>query len=95
MTLAEITTCGLPAILIPYPYAAGDEQTFNARVLERNSAAVVIRDDQLTGERLADILIYLIQDKKRLSDMAKKSLSLGNPGAARNIARSALSLAMS
>ena len=94
MTVAEITACGLPAILIPYPFAAGDEQTYNAQVLEKNDAAVMIRDRQLTGERLADVLISLIQNRKRLSDMAEKSRSLGRPRAAREIAESALSLAI-
>jgi UDP-N-acetylglucosamine--N-acetylmuramyl-(pentapeptide) pyrophosphoryl-undecaprenol N-acetylglucosamine transferase len=93
MTVAEITACGLPAVLIPYPFAAGDEQTYNAQVLEKNGAAVMIRDRQLTGERLTDVLTSLIQDRKRLSHMAEKSRSLGKPGAAREIAESALSLA--
>ena len=93
MTLAEVTARGLPAVLIPYPFAAGDHQTYNAQVLERNGAAVMIRDDQLTGERLADVLTPLIQDREKLSAMAKKSRSLGKPGAAREIARSVLSLA--
>ncbi len=93
MTLAEVTTCGLPAVLIPYPFAAGGHQTFNARVLEKNGAAVMIRDEELTGERLADVLVSLIQDRQKLSFMAEKSHSLGKPGAARKIASSALSLA--
>ncbi len=93
MTLAEITACGLPAVLIPYPFAASDEQTFNAQILEKNGAAVMIKDDQLTGESLADVLTALIQDKKKLSNMAQKSSSLGQPGAARKIAKAALSLA--
>jgi UDP-N-acetylglucosamine--N-acetylmuramyl-(pentapeptide) pyrophosphoryl-undecaprenol N-acetylglucosamine transferase len=93
MTIAEITARGLPAVLVPYPFAAGDEQTFNAQVLEKNGAAVMIQDDQLTGERLADILISLIQDRKKLFDMAEKSRSLGKPRAAREIARAVLSLA--
>ena len=94
MTVAEITVRGLPAILIPYPFAAGDEQTFNAQALERSGAAVMIQNGQLTGERLADVLTSLIQDKERLSEMAEKSRSLGRPEAAREIARSALSIAL-
>ena len=93
MTLAEITARGLPAILVPYPFATDDHQTFNAQALEKNGAAVMIRDDQLTGEHLADVLISLIQDKEKLSGMAKESRSLGMPGAAREIARSVFSIA--
>ncbi len=93
MTLAEVTARGLPAVLIPYPFATGDHQTFNARVLEKNGAAVMIPNHELTGERLASVLLSLIQDKERLLDMAKKSRSLGKPGSAREIARAALSIA--
>jgi UDP-N-acetylglucosamine--N-acetylmuramyl-(pentapeptide) pyrophosphoryl-undecaprenol N-acetylglucosamine transferase len=93
MTLAEITACGLPAVLVPYPFATGDHQTFNAQALEKHGAAVMLKDDQLTGESLADVLISLIQDRKKLSKMAQRSHSLGRPGAAQKIARAALSLA--
>ncbi len=92
MTLAEITACGLPAILVPYPYAAGNEQTFNAKVLQDKGAAIMINDNQLTGKLLADTLISLIEDKKRLSEMALKSRSLGKPDAAQKIAEEIISL---
>lgn len=95
MTIAEITACGLPAVLIPYPFAAADHQTFNARALEERGAGVMIRDDQLTGDRLANVLLSLIQDRGKLNDMAEKSRSLGRPGAAREIAQAALSLVSS
>lgn len=92
MTLAELAACGLPAVLVPYPYSAEGHQTFNAQALEEKGAGVMISDDQLTGERLADVLSTLIQDKERLSSMAEVSRSLGKPEAAREIASSALSL---
>lgn len=41
---------GIPAILIPYPYAAENHQEFNARVLEQHGAAVVIRDSERQGQ---------------------------------------------
>ena len=89
MTLAEITARGLPAILVPYPYAAGDHQTFNARVLEDKGAAIMIKDNQLTGEFLAKTITDLIKDKQTLNDMSEKSLSLGKPYASKDIARAA------
>jgi len=93
MTLAEVTTCGLPAVLIPYPFSAGDHQTYNALALEKNGAAVMIRDNQLTGQVLADILEPLIGDKKKLSLMAEKSRSMGDFEGTRKIAQAALALA--
>ncbi len=92
MTLAEITACGLPAILVPYPYAAGNEQALNAKVLQDKGAAIVINDNQLTGNLLANTLISLIEDKEKLSEMALKSRSLGKPDAGQKIAKEVMTL---
>ena len=58
--LAELTAKGIPAILVPYPYAAENHQEFNARNLEKKGAAIVIRDAELTGESLADTIEKLL-----------------------------------
>ncbi|MDP8229464.1 MAG: undecaprenyldiphospho-muramoylpentapeptide beta-N-acetylglucosaminyltransferase [Candidatus Electryoneaceae bacterium] len=52
MTLAELGVMGLPAILIPYPYAAGDHQKANARYVESAGGAVMILNEDLTSETL-------------------------------------------
>ena len=54
MTVAELAVAGVPAVLVPLPGAPGDHQTANARVLERAAPAVLLPDDQCTGDRLAD-----------------------------------------
>ena len=92
MTLAELTARGLPAVLVPYPYSAEGHQIFNAKVLKKKGAAVMIHDEKLTGECLADTLSGLIQDREKLLSMAEMSGSLGKPEAAREIACSVLSL---
>src|SRR5262245_56717009 len=51
-TLAELTTCGKPAVLVPYPYAADDHQRHNAMALQRQGAAHLIFGADLTGARL-------------------------------------------
>ena len=56
MTCAEVTAVGLPAILVPYPYAADDHQRRNAEVLTAAGAAETILDADLTAERLAAAL---------------------------------------
>lgn len=92
--LAELTARGIPAILVPYPYAAENHQEFNARVLERYGAAKVIADKELTGPKLTATLKQLLEDKAMLLGMANKSRELGRPEAAAVIARLALKLSI-
>jgi len=79
-TLTEIAAFGLPAILIPYPFAAADHQAHNARVFERAGAARMIRQSQLgghhaeKGERLGEAIAALLGDnaeRRRMSDAAR------------------------
>lgn len=91
-TISELTARGLPAILVPYPFAAEDHQTFNAKAMQDNGSAIMIKDSDLTGEILANTIISLINDKEKLSAMAIRSKSLGKPYAAQEIAESILSL---
>ena len=90
--LAELTARGIPAVLVPYPYAAENHQEYNARVLEKSGAAVVITDAKLSGPELARMIETLIEDKAALSRMAGASLALGRPQAADAIADLAISL---
>lgn len=91
-TLAEITRCGLPAILVPYPYATAHHQERNARSLVEAGAAELILDRELTGERLAEKVSALLRDAERLARMRRASRSLGRPLAARRIVEAAWSL---
>ncbi len=91
--LAELTARGIPAVLVPYPYAAENHQEFNARVLESRGAAVVIRDAELSGPGLADTIEALLGDADKLRAMAAASRELGRPEAAAAIARLALEIA--
>jgi UDP-N-acetylglucosamine--N-acetylmuramyl-(pentapeptide) pyrophosphoryl-undecaprenol N-acetylglucosamine transferase len=81
-TLAELTVCGRPAILIPYPHAAADHQTANARALTRKGAGLMLAQSDLTGERLALLAGNLLKDQERLLFMSSVALSLGRRGAA-------------
>lgn len=84
-TLAEITVTGTPAILVPYPYATGNHQEFNARALEREGAAIVLKDEELTGEKLANQIEKLLADPGRLEAMARAGRRLGRPRALADI----------
>jgi UDP-N-acetylglucosamine--N-acetylmuramyl-(pentapeptide) pyrophosphoryl-undecaprenol N-acetylglucosamine transferase len=84
-TIAELTCCGRPAILVPYPHAAGDHQSVNARALAKRGAALMLPQNDLTAENLARLLGNLLNDRERLLDMAGVARSLGKPDAAEKI----------
>lgn len=85
--LAELTARGIPSILVPYPYAAENHQEFNARVMEKCGAAMVIRDAELDGVKLSRLLEEIVNNAAQLGEMAAASQRLGCPGAADEIAR--------
>jgi UDP-N-acetylglucosamine--N-acetylmuramyl-(pentapeptide) pyrophosphoryl-undecaprenol N-acetylglucosamine transferase len=85
-TLAELTAVGKPAIVVPYPYAIGDHQTRNARVLESRGAVRIIRDQDLKNGALVKEILSLVEDRASLRVMADVSRSFGRPDAARTIA---------
>ena len=91
-TLAELTACGKPAILVPYPHAADDHQRHNALALRNRGAAHVILDAELTGERIYESLRRYIQDPAGLNEQATQSRRLGRPHAARDIVNTCLEM---
>ncbi len=82
----EATALGKPLVLVPYPYAAG-HQKYNAAELEAAGAALVIPDEQLSGVKLAEVVLGLYRDKERRRRMAQASAAWGRPEAAQHIAR--------
>jgi UDP-N-acetylglucosamine--N-acetylmuramyl-(pentapeptide) pyrophosphoryl-undecaprenol N-acetylglucosamine transferase len=91
-TLAELTTCGKPAILVPYPYAADDHQRHNAMALQRQGAAQVILDAEFTSARLYEVLEPLLRKPELLQQQAACSRALGRPQAADAIVTTCLHL---
>ncbi len=82
----EIAANGLPAVLIPYPYASADHQSENARWMSDAGAAVVIADAELSAARLGGEVAALLADRERLQAMAAASAGLARPDAARDVA---------
>ncbi len=82
LTLAEITACGKPSLLIPYPLATADHQRYNAEVLQKEGAAQMIFQRDLTGEILAQKLSSVLSDEEKLRSMAGRSKKMGRPDAA-------------
>jgi UDP-N-acetylglucosamine--N-acetylmuramyl-(pentapeptide) pyrophosphoryl-undecaprenol N-acetylglucosamine transferase len=81
-TLAEITACGKPSILIPFPFAAADHQRYNAQVLQKEGAARMILQRELTAQKLAHEMQSLLSDESELERMAQRSRKMGVPEAA-------------
>ena len=92
-SIFEIAAHGRPMVLIPYPYAAADHQSANARYMEAAGAALVIPDGELTGPRLAQEVGTLLADPGRLAAMGRASSELARPDAAAVIAREVLTAA--
>jgi UDP-N-acetylglucosamine--N-acetylmuramyl-(pentapeptide) pyrophosphoryl-undecaprenol N-acetylglucosamine transferase len=92
-SIFEFTAAGRPAILVPYPHATADHQTANAAWMQRAGAAAVLRDEELSGERLAAEVAATIGDDERMAEMTVASRSLAMPDAARRIADEVLAAA--
>jgi UDP-N-acetylglucosamine--N-acetylmuramyl-(pentapeptide) pyrophosphoryl-undecaprenol N-acetylglucosamine transferase len=71
---------------VPYPYAAQDHQTHNARYIESQKAAVVLMQENLSAETLYEQIVALLCDDARLADMRKRMRDLAKPDAARVLA---------
>jgi len=86
MTLAELAASGVPSVLVPYPWAAEDHQTRNARRYAAGGAAVVLPQDELTGERLAREIRARLADREALARMADAARRGEDAGARARIA---------
>lgn len=85
-SVAELALAGLPAVLVPLPIAPRDAQGANARAVERAGGGVLVRDDELTADRLVALVDELFADPPRLASMRASLASLARPGAARDVA---------
>ncbi|MBW7908789.1 MAG: undecaprenyldiphospho-muramoylpentapeptide beta-N-acetylglucosaminyltransferase [Kiritimatiellae bacterium] len=68
---AELSAFGLPALLVPYPYAVADHQRENARAMERAGAADVVADVDLSAEWLAEYLLARLRDPAKREQMSR------------------------
>ena len=75
----------LPAVLVPYPYAADDHQTRNAEVFVRANAALLLPESELSGELLANKIRELLSDPSVLRTMSKQTEALARRNAARMV----------
>jgi len=92
MTIAELTACGKPAILIPLPTAIYDHQMKNARAMEDAGGAVVLPQADLTGARLNELISGILLNSGRLQAMSVKSWEMRRVDAAEVITRECYAL---
>jgi len=79
-TLAEVTALGIPSILIPSPYVTNNHQELNARWMEEQGAAKMIKEKELSGSKLLSMIEKMAKERKLYSERAKK---IGHPEAAK------------
>ncbi len=90
-SLGELPLFGLPAILVPYPYA-WRYQKVNAAYLARHGAAVIVDDAELS-EKIVPLVRDLMRDDQRRTEMRAFMQSLAVPKAASSIGRMLVDLA--
>ncbi|WP_374441565.1 undecaprenyldiphospho-muramoylpentapeptide beta-N-acetylglucosaminyltransferase [Stella sp.] len=91
-TVAEIAAAGRPALLVPYPHAADDHQTDNARHLADAGAAWLAPEGETDAAGLAALLGRALGDPAALAAAAARALALGRPDAADRLADAVLAL---
>lgn len=94
-SVAEFATCGLPSILVPYPYSLDDDQGHNAKVLVDVGAAIMVRDPQATPEIVGAQLEEWLEAPDVLKAMAAAAAGSGHAHAATTLAQWVLDLASS
>lgn len=85
-TVAEVSAAGRPSLLVPYPFAADDHQTFNARALEAAGGGWSMPQNKFTPESLAEQLVRLLTQPQLLADAAQRAAAFAIPDAANRLA---------
>lgn len=86
-TLAELTSLGIPSILIPSPYVTNNHQEKNARSLSDRGAALLLLEKELTGKSLVGHIDEILLDKEKQKQMQKEAKKMGVPDSAERLFR--------
>jgi UDP-N-acetylglucosamine--N-acetylmuramyl-(pentapeptide) pyrophosphoryl-undecaprenol N-acetylglucosamine transferase len=93
LTVAELSTAGVPAIFVPFPAAVDDHQTANAKWMADADAAVIVQEKSLTVPVLATLLLQWLSSRDDLRERAVRARALARPEALDRIADICLELA--
>ena len=85
-TVAELCAAGLPAVLVPFPYAIHDHQSRNAEVLEKAGAALLVPEQLLREKDLGRMLPCMLDDSDGRARMSAAALGAARPDAAARVA---------
>jgi len=85
-SLTELSHYGLPSVLIPYPAAADDHQSFNARIFAEAGAARIMVESKTTPEMLHEVVAEILSDATKRSAMAQAASKLAGVDAAQRVA---------
>jgi UDP-N-acetylglucosamine--N-acetylmuramyl-(pentapeptide) pyrophosphoryl-undecaprenol N-acetylglucosamine transferase len=91
-SIAELTATSTPAIFIPFPHAANDHQTENARSLERQNAALLFPENELKNINMTKIVMELLANKQKLENMGEAAHKLSHVDAAEKVSHILLDL---
>jgi UDP-N-acetylglucosamine--N-acetylmuramyl-(pentapeptide) pyrophosphoryl-undecaprenol N-acetylglucosamine transferase len=89
MTVAEVAAVGLPAVFVPLPHGNG-EQALNAKPVVAAGGGVLVPDEQLSPDKVAEIVVPMLTDPKRLAAMSAAARGTGHREAADVLARMVL-----
>ena len=84
LTVAELSAVGVASVLVPFPHAVDDHQTWNARYLSEHGAALLVQQRDLDPDKLAGLLRGFTREA--LLAMAQQARALGKPQATADVA---------
>lgn len=93
ITLAELALAEKPAVLVPYPSAAGNHQLYNANTVAKGGAAIVVKEGENFTENLRKAVAELLNDPEKRKQMGQAWQQFQKPDAAQSIAKKILELA--
>ncbi len=86
-TVAELAVAGIPSVLVPFPHATHNHQLYNAKYLADGGGAVLVEDKNLQEENFASIVLDLLDDPAKLTEMSKAAKKLSYKDAAAKVAK--------
>lgn len=92
-TVSELAVIGRPAVLVPYPYALDHDQTANAAAIQAGGGAIVVKQAELSAEKLSTLLTDWMDHPQALASMARAAKQAGQPQAADLLADLVVSIA--